>query len=106
MHTCMKQVGKGTTSRCFVGNVEQARCRQVHEEYLASTRRFATHVLRKVTEGHVDWVGSFVSDERELSLVRTDDNGNNCGTRLLFLKLNLEVVTEYQYRDVVDCYTT
>lgn len=61
----------------------ELRCRQVSNKDLATLRGFASDILRKITDGNVNWIRSLVPEQGDLCLVGRDDDGNDSCARFV-----------------------
>ena len=85
----VKHVGDSTTASSFVRNVLETGGGEICEENLPTTRWLLPNVLREIADGHVHRVCGLAAKDGELSLVRGNDDRNDCCPGLLLLELLL-----------------
>lgn len=96
----MEEVGGRSTMRGTIGDMLELGSGQVRKKNLPLLRWFAPHMLWKVTDGHVDQIGTLVSKRGELRLVGGDYDGDNCNIPLPSLAFDLFLQTTTCHKQI------
>ena len=86
MHASMKQVAKGTTATCFVGDTLQFRGRNVPYQDLGMAQWLLAHGLKNVSNCQVNRICRLVAEMGQLCLIRGDNQGDDCSPWSLCLE--------------------
>ena len=81
-HTEVENVAQSSASSGLVAHIFEARCWYVGNKHLCMTAWFAMDILWDISDGKINRISNFATEECKLCLVRGDDDRDHCGPGL------------------------